>query len=324
MKIHSLLGSVIFVCSSLAVAPTAFCADSASVAQNVTTKSASKSVATKNTKKKQEVAANSAMVVDLKTNEVLYSSNPHAVMPIASVTKLMTAMVTLDAKLAMDEKLTINISDTKEMKGVYSRVRIGSEISRKEMLLLTLMSSENRAAASLAHHYPGGHKAFIKAMNAKAKALGMKHTRYVEPTGLSHKNVSSASDLVVLLKASQGYPLLGQLSSTEKKTVTFAKPRYSLDFRNTNRLVYKDNWDIQLTKTGFTNAAGHCLVMRTEMAKRQVAFVVLDAYGKYTHLADANRLRNWLETGKVTPIPAEAKQYKKQRSKQQLAKVSET
>lgn len=320
MKIPSLLGSFILVCSSFTVAATAHSADSASV----TTKStATKTSATKKAPAKQEVAANSALVVDLKTNEVLYSSNPDAVRPIASVTKLMTAMVTLDAKLPMDEKLAININDTKEMRGVYSRVRIGSVISRKDMLLLTLMSSENRAAASLAHHYPGGHKAFIKAMNAKAKALGMKNTRYVEPTGLSEKNVSSAKDLVVLLKASQGYPMLGQLSSTEKKTVTFAKPKYSLDFRNTNRLVYKDNWDIHLTKTGFTNAAGHCLVMRTEMAKRQVAFVVLDAYGKYTHVADANRLRHWLETGKVTPIPAEAKQYKKQRSLQQLAKVSQ-
>lgn len=320
MKIPSLLGSFILVCSSFTVAATAHSADSASVTTKSTT---TKTSATKKAPAKQEVAANSALVVDLKTNEVLYSSNPDAVRPIASVTKLMTAMVTLDAKLPMDEKLAININDTKEMRGVYSRVRIGSVISRKDMLLLTLMSSENRAAASLAHHYPGGHKAFIKAMNAKAKALGMKNTRYVEPTGLSEKNVSSAKDLVVLLKASQGYPMLGQLSSTEKKTVTFAKPKYSLDFRNTNRLVYKDNWDIHLTKTGFTNAAGHCLVMRTEMAKRQVAFVVLDAYGKYTHVADANRLRHWLETGKVTPIPAEAKQYKKQRSQQQLAKVSQ-
>lgn len=320
MKIPSLLGSFILVCSSFTVAATAHSADSASVTTKSTT---TKTSATKKAPAKQEVAANSALVVDLKTNEVLYSSNPDAVRPIASVTKLMTAMVTLDAKLPMDEKLAININDTKEMRGVYSRVRIGSVISRKDMLLLTLMSSENRAAASLAHHYPGGHKAFIKAMNAKAKALGMKNTRYVEPTGLSEKNVSSAKDLVVLLKASQGYPMLGQLSSTEKKTVTFAKPKYSLDFRNTNRLVYKDNWDIHLTKTGFTNAAGHCLVMRTEMAKRQVAFVVLDAYGKYTHVADANRLRHWLETGKVTPIPAEAKQYKKQRN-QQFAKLSET
>lgn len=317
MKIPFLLSSFILICSSFTVAATAHCAESASV----TTKTASKSAAIKKAAAMQEVAASSAMVVDLKTNEVLYSSNPHAVVPIASVTKLMTAIVTLDAKLAMNEKLAVNITDTKEMRGVYSRVRIGSELSRKDLLLLTLMSSENRAAASLAHHYPGGHKAFIKAMNAKAKALGMKNTRYVEPTGLSHKNISSASDLIVLLKASEKYPLLGELSATEKKTVTFAKPKYSLDFRNTNRLVYKNNWNIHLTKTGFTNAAGHCLVMRTEMAKRQVAFVVLDAYGKYTHIADANRLRNWLETGKVTPIPAEAKQYKKQRS-QQVAKLS--
>lgn len=320
MKIPFLLGSFILVCSSFTVTVTAHSADPASVpAKNSTTKATTKKVPAK-----QEVAANSALVVDLKTNEILYSSNPDAVRPIASVTKLMTAMVTLDAKLPMDEKLAINIKNTEEMRGVYSRVRIGSEISRKDMLLLTLMSSENRAAASLAHHYPGGHKAFIKAMNAKAKALGMKNSRFVEPTGLSAKNVSSARDLVVLLKASEGYPLLGQLSATEKKTVTFGKPKYSLDFRNTNRLVYKDNWDIHLTKTGFTNAAGHCLVMRTKMAKRKVAFVVLDAQGKYTHMADANRLRNWLETGKVTPIPAEAKQYKKQRSQQQLAKISET
>lgn len=267
----------------------------------------------------QEVAASSAMLVDLNTNEVLYSSNPDIVVPIASVTKLMTAMVTLDAKLALDEKIDINIKDTKEMKGVHSRVRIGSELTRKEMLLLTLMSSENRAAASLAHHYPGGYKSFITAMNDKAKALGMKNTRYVEPTGLSASNVSSANDLILLLKASEHYPLLGELSSTQKKTVTFAKPRYKLDFYNTNRLVNKADWNIELTKTGFTNDAGHCLVMRTEMDKRQVAFVVLDAFGKLTHIADANRLKKWLETGKTTPIPKAAKQYKQQRLKQATA-----
>jgi D-alanyl-D-alanine endopeptidase (penicillin-binding protein 7) len=151
-------------------------------------------------------------------------------------------------------------------------------------------------------------------MNDKAKALGMTKSSFVEPTGLSRQNVSSARDLVKLLKASEGYPLLGELSSTDKKTVTFSKPWYKLDFRNSNRLVFKNNWNIHLTKTGFTNDAGRCLVMRTEMAKRQVAFVVLDAFGKLTHLADANRLRNWLETGKSTPIPASARQYKRQRA----------
>ncbi|MEH0371395.1 D-alanyl-D-alanine endopeptidase [Vibrio mimicus] len=314
MKKLSLLGSVLLVCSSLLIAAPVHSADSATATPKATVKK---------TVKKQELAANSALVIDLKTNEVIYSSNPDAVRPIASVTKLMTAIVTLDAKLPMETKLPITIQEAREMKGVHSRVRIGSEISRKDMLLLTLMSSENRAAASLAHHYPGGYKAFIKAMNNKAKALGMKNTRFVEPTGLSEKNVSSARDLVLLLKASKKYPMLGQLSATEKKTVTFAKPRYSLDFRNTNRLVFNDNWKIDLTKTGFTNAAGHCLVMRTQMGKRQVAFVVLDTKGKLSPVGDANRLRTWLETGKVTPLPADAKQYKKQRNQEQIAKISD-
>ncbi|ENM5903005.1 D-alanyl-D-alanine endopeptidase [Vibrio mimicus] len=314
MKKLSLLGSVFLVCSSLLIAAPAHSADSATATPKATVKK---------TVKKQELAANSALVIDLKTNEVIYSSNPDAVRPIASVTKLMTAIVTLDAKLPMDTKLPITIKEAREMKGIHSRVRLGSEISRKDMLLLTLMSSENRAAASLAHHYPGGYKAFIKAMNSKAKALGMKNTRFVEPTGLSEKNVSSARDLVLLLKASKKYPMLGQLSATEKKTVTFAKPRYSLDFRNTNRLVFNDNWKIDLTKTGFTNAAGHCLVMRTQMGKRQVAFVVLDTKGKLSPVGDANRLRTWLETGKVTPLPADAKQYKKQRNQEQIAKISD-
>lgn len=273
--------------------------------------------------RQQELASGSALLVDLKTNQVLYSSNPDLVVPIASVTKLMTAMVTLDAKLPLDEVLPITIRDTQEMKGVFSRVRVGSEISRREMLLLTLMSSENRAAASLAHHYPGGHGAFVAAMNAKAKALGMQHTRYVEPTGLSERNVSSASDLVLLLKASQSYPLLGQLSTTTEKTVRFRKPNYTLGFRNTNALVRKADWNVQLTKTGYTDEAGHCLVMRTQMAGKPVAFVVLDAFGKYTHMADANRLRKWLETGRVSPVPAAAISYRKQKAAQRLLQAAQ-
>lgn len=258
----------------------------------------------------QELASGSALLVDLKTNQILYSSNPDLQVPIASVTKLMTAMVVLDAKSSLDEQLPIVIQDVAEMRGVYSRVRIGSQLSRRDMLLLTLMSSENRAAASLAHHYPGGVPAFVAAMNAKARALGMTHTRYREPTGLSEKNVSTANDLVKLVKAAGQYPLIGQFSSTREHVQQFAKPRYSLGFRNTNSLVHKDNWSIQLTKTGFTNAAGHCLVMRTQMAGKPVAFVVLDAFGKYTHMADANRLKRWLETGQVTKVAPAALAYK--------------
>ncbi len=276
-----------------------------------------------NNLKHQELAAGSALLVDLKTNQVLYSSNPDFVAPIASVTKLMTAMVTLDAKQSLDEQLPIVIKDTAEMQGVFSRVRVGSQLSRHDTLLITLMSSENRAAASLAHHYPGGHQAFIQAMNAKAQALGMHSSRFVEPTGLSEENVSSAHDLVLLIKAAQQYPLIKQFSTTDERTVAFTKPNYTLGFRNTNALVRKDNWNIQLSKTGFTNSAGHCLVMSTEMNKRPVAFVVLDAFGKYTHMADANRLKKWLETGAITPVPAAALSYKlaKQQERQQIIAV---
>jgi len=263
-----------------------------------------------------EIASGSAMVIDLTTHKVIYASHPDRVRPIASITKLMTAMVVLDAHLPLDEKLTVDISHTPEMRGVYSRVRLNSEISRKNMLLLALMSSENRAAASLAHHYPGGYNAFIRAMNAKARALGMTNTRYVEPTGLSINNVSTARDLTKLLIATKQYPLLGQLSTTHEDMANFSSPNYTLPFRNTNHLVYKPDWNIQLTKTGFTNEAGHCLVMRTTINQRPVALVVLDAFGKYTHFADASRLRGWMETGKAAPVPASALSYKKQKAAQ--------
>lgn len=259
---------------------------------------------------KLHIASGSAMLIDLQTNKLIYASNPDVVVPIASVTKLMTGLVVLEAKQNMEEYISVSISDTPEMKGVFSRVKIGSELSRREMLLITLMSSENRAAASLAHHYPGGYAAFIAAMNAKAKALGMTSTHYVEPTGLSTRNVSTARDLSKLVQAARKYPLLSELSTTKEKTVAFRKPNYTLGFRNTDHLVRKDNWDIQLTKTGFTNQAGHCLVLITRMGGRPVSLVILDAFGKYTHFADASRIRQWVETGKSSAVPAVALQYK--------------
>lgn len=273
----------------------------------------------------QILAAGSALVVDLETNAVLYASNENFVAPIASVTKLMTAMVAIDVQQSLDEKLPIVISDTTEMQGVFSRVRLGSELSRHDLLLITLMASENRAAASLAHHYRGGHTAFIQAMNDKAHALGMQHSAFVEPTGLSEKNVSSAHDLVLLIKAARDYPLIRMFSTIDEQTVAFTKPNYTLGFRNTNALVRNDKWNIALSKTGFTNSAGHCLVMSTEMNQRPVAFVVLDAFGKYTHMADANRLKKWLETGTVTPVPAAALNYKKakQQERQNQALASQ-
>jgi D-alanyl-D-alanine endopeptidase (penicillin-binding protein 7) len=248
--------------------------------------------------------------MDLQTNKVIYASNPDVVVPIASVSKLMTGLVVVEARQNMDEYIPVNISDTPEMKGVFSRVKLQSELTRREMLLIALMSSENRAAATLAHHYPGGYVAFIAAMNAKAKALGMTSTHFVEPTGLSPRNVSTARDLSKLLIAAHKYPLLTELSTTKEKTVTFRKPNYSLGFHNTDHLINKPNWDIKLTKTGFTNQAGHCLVLVTSMGNRPVALVILDAFGKYTHFADATRIRSWVETGKSTNVPSVALQYK--------------
>lgn len=259
---------------------------------------------------KLHIASGSAMLLDLQTNKVIYSSSPDVVVPIASVTKLMTGLIVLEAKQSMDEYISVDISNTPEMKGVFSRVKLNSELPRKEMLLIALMSSENRAAASLAHHYPGGYAAFIAAMNAKAKALGMTSTHYVEPTGLSIHNVSTARDLSKLLLAARKYPMLSELSTTKEKTVAFRKPNYTLGFRNTDHLVNKANWDIKLTKTGFTNQAGHCLVLVTSMGNRPVALVILDAFGKYTHFADASRIRQWLETGKSSTVPDVALRYK--------------
>ncbi|MFP3515081.1 D-alanyl-D-alanine endopeptidase [Pseudomonas sp. SIMBA_077] len=302
MKIHLSILSLFLVLTGTTVASTAAAAEGTLPPRDVS---------------KLHIASGSALLIDLKTNKVIYASNPDVVVPIASVSKLMTAMVVLDAKQSMDEYISVNISDTPEMKGVFSRVKLGSELSRREMLLITLMSSENRAAASLAHHYPGGYVAFIAAMNAKAKSLGMMKTHYVEPTGLSPRNVSTARDLSKLLAATRHYPMLSQLSTTKEKSVTFRKPTYTLGFHNTDHLVKKDKWNIKITKTGFTNQAGHCLVLVTEMGNRPVSLVILDAFGKYTHFADAGRIRNWVETGKTSNVPDVALRYKADKNLQQ-------
>jgi len=271
------------------------------------------------TARQQEIASSSALIVDLRTNEILYSSNADMVMPIASITKLMTALVVLAARQPLDERLPVMIDEVREMRGVFSRVQLGSELTRRELLLITLMSSENRAAATLAHHYPGGVEAFVEEMNFQAKALGMRNSQFAEPTGLSQYNQSTAEDLVKLLQATERFPLIGEFSSMSGTAVSFTRPRYSLEFRNTNHLVNRDDWRINVSKTGFTNAAGRCLVMKTEMDGRPVALIVLDAYGKLTHTADASRLRRWVETGTVTPVAPAALAYKQERLAQRRA-----
>jgi D-alanyl-D-alanine endopeptidase (penicillin-binding protein 7) len=261
-----------------------------------------------------ELASVNALVADARTGEVLFAKNPDSVTPIASVTKLMGAMVVLDSEARMDEMLAVHIKETRELDNVFSRVRIGSKLKRNELLQLSLMSSENRAAASLAYHYPGGTEAFVAAMNEKAQSLGMKNTHFVEPTGLSEKNVSSAEDLAKMLVAASGYAAIRELSTAVQKDSRFSQPRHTLSFVNTNPLVRNQKWEVILSKTGYINEAGHCLVMLAKIQDREVVMVLLDSFGKRSHVGDAARIRQWLETGKSNKVPAAARAYAQRKS----------
>jgi D-alanyl-D-alanine endopeptidase (penicillin-binding protein 7) len=238
-----------------------------------------------------------ALVQDASSGETLYAKNQGAVLPIASITKLMTAIVILDAGLNLEQRVAISGEDYDHVKGTRSRLRPGSVLTRDKLLLLALMSSENRAAASLGRTYPGGTDAFVAAMNAKARALGMNDTRFVDPTGLSSGNVSSARDLARLVAAAHEYPLIRKYSTRESATV-HALGR-SLGYRNTNGLVRSAQWDIGLSKTGYISEAGRCLVMRVRMASREVIVVLLDSWGRLSRIGDANRIRKWLEANAV-------------------------
>jgi serine-type D-Ala-D-Ala endopeptidase (penicillin-binding protein 7) len=241
-----------------------------------------------------------ALVVDQETDEVLFSKNPDAVLPIASITKLMTAMVVLQADQPMDEVLTITQDDVDTEKGSSSRLAVGTKLTRGEMLHLALMSSENRAANALGRHYPGGLEAFVSAMNAKASLLGMHATQYVEPTGLSSRNQSSAQDLAMLVRAASEVPLMRELSTARETAVVVG--RRQLQYRNTNALVRDPEWSIGLQKTGYISEAGRCVVMQAQMAGRNLIMVLLDSAGRYTRIADAERLRSWLTHGPLAGV----------------------
>jgi D-alanyl-D-alanine endopeptidase (penicillin-binding protein 7) len=235
-----------------------------------------------------------ALVQDANSGETLIAKNQGAILPIASITKLMTAMVILDSGVSLEQRVAISGDDYDLVKGTHSRLRPGTVLTRNELLLLALMSSENRAAASLGRTYPGGTEAFVAAMNAKAQVLGMTDSRFVDPTGLSSGNVSSARDLARMVTAAHGYPLIRQYSTTESATVqSFGRP---LAYRNTNGLVRNAHWEIGLSKTGYISEAGRCLVMRVRMASREVTVVLLDSWGKLSRVGDANRIRKWLES----------------------------
>ena len=229
-----------------------------------------------------------ALVVDGTTSEELIAKDVDRVVPIASISKLMTAMVALDAKPPMEEKLTISDEDRDLIMGSTSRLHVGWSLSREVMLHLALMSSENRAASALSRYYPGGRPAFIKAMNDKAAQLGMSNTHFVNANGLTAENVSTASDLVKLVRAANQYPLIRQFTTDPGYEVRVSHS--SLAYFNSNRLVGQPHWDIAVQKTGFTNEAGHCLVMQVNADGRALIMVFLDAYGKLTRFADARRV----------------------------------
>ncbi|SAL75260.1 D-alanyl-D-alanine carboxypeptidase family protein [Caballeronia arvi] len=235
-----------------------------------------------------------AYVVDQNTSETLFDKNSRAVVPIASITKLMTAMVVLDSHMPLTDELAVTDEDRDYEKFTGSRLAVGSELNREDMLHIALMASENRAAAALSRYYPGGRPAFIAAMNAKAKSLGMTDTHFENSTGLTSQNVSSARDLVKMVNAAYQYPLIRKFS-TDRSYDVFTGKR-NLAYNSTNALIRNASWDIGLQKTGFINEAGECLVMQANVNGRQVVIVLLDSYGKYSRFADAGRLRSYLDT----------------------------
>jgi len=261
---------------------------------------------------KLKLASANVLVLDAMAGQPIYAKGADVVTPIASVTKLMTAMVVLDAQLPPDEMLGVGVGDLDLLKGSHSRLGLGSELPRREMLRLALMASENRAASSLARHYPGGTEAFVEAMNRKAQALGMTRSHFADPTGLSSENVSTASDLARMVKAAAGYELIRDATTTASHFVEVQPTGRILGFNNTNSLVRAGQWDIQLSKTGFIREAGKCLVMLATVASRPVVIVLLDSYGRLTRIADANRVKHWLETGESLP---EARHVKARRVK---------
>lgn len=235
----------------------------------------------------------SAIVLDADGN-LIYGKDVDTVRPIASITKLMTAMVVLDANLDLNEKITITKEDRDLIRLTGSRLEYGASLSRRELILLALMSSENRAATALGRNYPGGMTNFVAHMNRKAKGLGMSNSIFADPAGLKAENVSTASDLAKMLGAADGYPLITQSTTTTRKEVRPYTKRGPLTYGNTNRLLKNKNWHIELSKTGYINEAGRCLVMQANIEGEDVSIVLLNSFGKLTPFGDSNRLRKWM------------------------------
>jgi serine-type D-Ala-D-Ala endopeptidase (penicillin-binding protein 7) len=238
----------------------------------------------------------SALVVDSHGNEI-YAKQVDEPQPIASITKLMTAMVVLDARLAPRERITISRDDRDTIRYSGSRLQPGATLTRDQLLRLALMASENRAANALARTYPGGRKAFVQAMNKKARSIGMRSSRFADPAGLDNGNVATARDMVKMVRAAHHYPLIREATTTRTMSIRPYKSRGELRFNNTNRLLKSSAWKIQLSKTGYINEAGRCLVMQARIANQPLVIVLLNSFGKLTPFGDSNRIRQWIENG---------------------------
>ena len=250
-----------------------------------------------------DLASAKALVMDQATGEIIYAKNINTLTPIASVTKLMTAMVMLDAHLPMDETLMVTEEDVDTFKGSSSKLPVGSQLTRAELLHMAIMSSENRAASALGRNYPGGVSAFVAAMNEKARALGMASSHFVDPTGLHSENVSTASDLSKMVKAAYNYPQIREVSTSPSQEFRLNTHRGPVNFSNTNTLVRNNSqkWVIGLSKTGYISEAGRCLVMQAQISGKNVVMVFLDSMGKFSRIGDAERIRKWMEAGNFSP-----------------------
>ena len=246
-----------------------------------------------------QLASSNALIINQNTGEVLFAKNTNMPTPIASITKLMTAMVMLDAKLPQDEMIEISDNDIDYLKGTSSRLTIGTQMTRGEFLQLALMSSENRAASTLATNYPGGRSLFVRAMNVKAHILGLTNTHFVDPTGLDSENVSTAEDLAKMVQAAYQYSEIRAATTTSNREVYLEGRAYPVLFKNTNGLVREGEWEIGLSKTGFINEAGRCLVMQATIAGEPMIVVLLNSIGKLTRIGDAKRIRKWMEFNSI-------------------------
>ncbi len=262
------------------------------------------------------LASVNAAVAYVDSDTLLQDKNADRSVPIASLTKLMTAVVVMDSGESLNEWLEVLPRHRDAPNNAYSRIRIGSELRRSELLRIALMSSENLAAYTLARHHPGGYKAFIADMNKKALALGMTNSVFVDPTGLSERNRASAADVVKLVRAAIKHPQIGDYSTTRYYTARFRQPRYSLAYGNTNALVHRDSWGVGLSKTGYLTEAGRCLAMVSKIAGKEVITVFLDSFGTRSPMGDAGRVKRWLATGDSGKVAGAAKRYEQQKNAQ--------